>query len=84
MAARLSPQTVQKAEQMVEQLYAELHAYYKHVVSVDNVVRRVAELMRFVSATERIVMLRKEDIVLARTFLNFKVDIYMEDLLQKS
>lgn len=29
-------------------------------------------------------MTRKEDIILARTFLNFKVDIFMEEVFQKA
>ncbi|CAD5215605.1 unnamed protein product [Bursaphelenchus xylophilus] len=83
-ASKLSPNTVYKAEQTVNQLYDELCSYYSTTVSVDNVVRRVAELMSFISSTEKIVMFRKEDIILARTFLNFKVDIFMEELFEKA
>ncbi|CAD5211248.1 unnamed protein product [Bursaphelenchus okinawaensis] len=82
-ASKLSPNTASFANHMVNQLYDELCNYYNTSVSVDNVVRRVSELMNFISTTEKIVMYRKEDIILARTFLNFKVDIYMEELFDK-
>lgn len=43
---------IHKSELMLSQLYDELNSYYNHMVSVDNIVRRISELMSFVSLTE--------------------------------
>ncbi|KAI1723201.1 ligand-binding domain of nuclear hormone receptor domain-containing protein [Ditylenchus destructor] len=81
--SQLSESTVLFAEQMADVLFVEMAAYYTtQLTSNENQIKRVSELMRLIGVTEKIVLHRKEDIIMSKTFNTFKVDIYLEDIFQ--
>ncbi|KAH7730926.1 CRE-NHR-45 protein [Aphelenchoides avenae] len=76
----LSVGTVKVAHEMVEVLHSELYAYYVSEFPGQNYVRRIAELMRFMQTIQKIVLQRKEDILLSKVFNVFKFDIFLDEI----
>uniref|UniRef100_A0A914YXC7 Nuclear receptor n=1 Tax=Panagrolaimus superbus TaxID=310955 RepID=A0A914YXC7_9BILA len=79
---KLSASTINMASQMTSILYSELSAYYSIEMRHDNFVRRIAELMRLIGLTEKIVSHRKEDIMLSSMFNVFKIDVFLNELFE--
>uniref|UniRef100_A0AC35FE23 Uncharacterized protein n=1 Tax=Panagrolaimus sp. PS1159 TaxID=55785 RepID=A0AC35FE23_9BILA len=79
---KLSSSSLNMASQMTSILYSELSAYYSIEMRHDNFVRRIAELMRLIGLTEKIVSHRKEDIMLSSMFNVFKIDVFLNELFE--
>ncbi|KAI1706738.1 ligand-binding domain of nuclear hormone receptor domain-containing protein [Ditylenchus destructor] len=78
--SKVSLATSELCHQMINTLYDELSAYYLSEFAGQNYVKRVSELMRFISTTEKIVTDLKEDLMICQMFKVFKVDIYMDEI----
>ncbi|KAI1716668.1 ligand-binding domain of nuclear hormone receptor domain-containing protein [Ditylenchus destructor] len=78
--SKVSLATSEFCRQMVNTLYDELFAYYLIEFSGQNYVKRVGELMRFISTTEKIVSDRKEDIMICQMYKVFKVDVFLDEI----
>ncbi|KAI1716667.1 ligand-binding domain of nuclear hormone receptor domain-containing protein [Ditylenchus destructor] len=78
--SKVSLATSEFCRQMVNTLYDELFAYYLSEFSGQNYVKRVGELMRFISGTEKIVNDLKEDMAMCQMFKVFKVDVFLDEI----
>ncbi|KAI1714409.1 ligand-binding domain of nuclear hormone receptor domain-containing protein [Ditylenchus destructor] len=78
--SKVSLATSEFCHKMVNTLYDELFAYYLSEFPGQNYVKRVGELMRFNSTTEKIVNDRKEDILVCQMFKVFKADIFLDEI----
>uniref|UniRef100_A0A915D264 Uncharacterized protein n=1 Tax=Ditylenchus dipsaci TaxID=166011 RepID=A0A915D264_9BILA len=78
--SKVSLSTSEFCNYMIEALYNELFAYYLSKFDGRNYVQRVGELMRYISSTERIVLDRKEDILICQMFKVFNVDIFLDEV----
>jgi hypothetical protein len=82
VSSKLSTSSINMATHMTSILYSELSAYYTIEMRHDNFVRRIAELMRLIGLTEKIVSHRKEDIMLSSMFNVFKIDVFLNELFE--
>ncbi|KAI1714410.1 ligand-binding domain of nuclear hormone receptor domain-containing protein [Ditylenchus destructor] len=78
--SKVSLETSEFCHKMVNTLYDELFAYYLSEFSGQNYVKRVGELMRFISGTEKIVNDLREDIKMCQMFKVFKLDIFLDEI----
>ncbi|KAI1703999.1 ligand-binding domain of nuclear hormone receptor domain-containing protein [Ditylenchus destructor] len=82
--SKVSLATSELCHQMISTLYDELSEYYLSEFAGQNYVKRVSELMRFISATEKIVTDLKEDWKICQMFKVFKVDVFFNEIFNEA
>jgi hypothetical protein len=79
----VSAETRHEAETVKQRIADDLHVYYVQEMRCPegNYARRLCDLMSLITATEKIMARKKEDMVMARTFNLYKMDEVMTELI---